>query len=319
MEQARPIEYKGKVIDFPLENPSEKGIPDEELHEHLARPSTERTKRLKARCRWKHASAGEFAVASPLINWSRDSWGYQTTTAIIGSLTLIIGLGAALSIRLPSGDQAPMLGGTGVVPRESIRPGQAVRSLNFWLLWCTFALTGAAGMAMITVSIGFGLSQGLAVGQAVIILTSFNLTNGLSRIVSGVLSDLIGRNLTMSLAFFLAGLAYMAMVRINGLVFWSLMAATVGFAFGTLFAVSAPLISDCFGLLHFGAVFGAIFTAHGFLAGPLGPWLGGFILDHTKGAYSLVFGYLGLFLLTSAVLVWFVKPPSSGGRSETLG
>ncbi|MBW2003182.1 MAG: glycyl radical protein [Deltaproteobacteria bacterium] len=57
---ANPIEYKGKVIDFPLANSEEKDIPDEELHENLARPSTERTKRLKARCRWKHAAAGEF-------------------------------------------------------------------------------------------------------------------------------------------------------------------------------------------------------------------------------------------------------------------
>jgi len=57
---AEPIEYRGKVIDFPLEHSEEKDIPDEELHEHLARPSTDRTKRLKARCRWKHAAAGEF-------------------------------------------------------------------------------------------------------------------------------------------------------------------------------------------------------------------------------------------------------------------
>lgn len=57
---APAVEYKGKVIDFPFENPEEEKIPDDELHEHLAKPSTERTKRLKARCRWKHASAGEF-------------------------------------------------------------------------------------------------------------------------------------------------------------------------------------------------------------------------------------------------------------------
>lgn len=57
---AQSITYKGKVIDFPLANPAEAQIPDEELHEHLARPSTARTRRLKARCRWKHASAGEF-------------------------------------------------------------------------------------------------------------------------------------------------------------------------------------------------------------------------------------------------------------------
>src|SRR3989304_4755925 len=60
MECAQPIKYRGKDITFPLEYPAEEKIPDEEIHEHLAKPSTERTKRLKARCRWKHASAGVF-------------------------------------------------------------------------------------------------------------------------------------------------------------------------------------------------------------------------------------------------------------------
>ncbi|AGL00214.1 glycyl radical protein [Desulfoscipio gibsoniae] len=55
-----PIEFNGKIIDFPYENPAEENIPEEELHQNLARPITERTKRLKSRCRWKHATAGEF-------------------------------------------------------------------------------------------------------------------------------------------------------------------------------------------------------------------------------------------------------------------
>ena len=54
------IKYKGNVLEFPLENPDEHDMSDDELHENLARPSTERTKRLKARCRYKHTAAGEF-------------------------------------------------------------------------------------------------------------------------------------------------------------------------------------------------------------------------------------------------------------------
>lgn len=57
---AEPVKYKGKVIEFPFEFKADNDIPDDELHEHLARPSTERTKRLKARCRWKHCAGGEF-------------------------------------------------------------------------------------------------------------------------------------------------------------------------------------------------------------------------------------------------------------------
>lgn len=56
----KDLEYKGKVLKFSLENTAEGDIPQEEIHQHLARPSTPRTRRLKENCRWKHTAAGEF-------------------------------------------------------------------------------------------------------------------------------------------------------------------------------------------------------------------------------------------------------------------
>lgn len=54
------VKYRGKDVNYMPANPAEADIPADELHEHLANPSTPRTARLKARCRWKHTSAGEF-------------------------------------------------------------------------------------------------------------------------------------------------------------------------------------------------------------------------------------------------------------------
>ncbi|MBW2440249.1 MAG: hypothetical protein JRH12_07240 [Deltaproteobacteria bacterium] len=65
---------------------------------------------------------------------------------------------------------------------------------------------------------------------------------------------------------------------------------------------------DCFGMDHFGAIFGLIFTAYGFFAGPLGPWLSGYILDITGGSYTIVFSYLGLTYLAAAGLILLVRP-----------
>jgi hypothetical protein len=58
---------------------------------------------------------------------------------------------------------------------------------------------------------------------------------------------------------------------------------------------------DCF---HFGL----IFTAYGFLSGPLGPWLSGYILDLTQGNYTLVFSYLGIMCLVSDGPILLVQP-----------
>ncbi len=102
----------------------------------------------------------------------------------------------------------------------------------------------------------------------------------------------------------LGGCAYLMLPFLAGLVFWGLLAAIIGFAFGTLFAVSAPFVSDCFGMEHFGAIFGLIFTAYGFLAGILGPWLGGYLLDLSHGNFIPVFFYLGSLMLASALMIW---------------
>ena len=120
----------------------------------------------------------------------------------------------------------------------------------------------------------------------------------------------------MAICFAGAAGAYLLMPHLNSIWLWAALAAVVGLAFGTLFAVSAPLAGDCFGMTHFGAIFGLIFTAYGFISGPLGPWLSGHVLDITRGNYTMVFSYLGLMYLVSAVLILLVKPGRKGRSSH---
>jgi OFA family oxalate/formate antiporter-like MFS transporter len=158
----------------------------------------------------------------------------------------------------------------------------------------------------------FGTARGLTPDQAVIILSAFGLTNGLSRFFSGYFSDSLGRVPTLTGSFLAAGLAYALMPHVQGLLLWAVLAGVVGCGFGTLFAVSAPLVAECFGLLHFGTVFGMVFTAYGFLAGLLGPWFGGYMLDATGDAFEIVFTYMGVCLFLAAFLISRVRIPDAG-------
>ena len=247
------------------------------------------------------------AVMSPVFTACMSRWGYEAVTLVFGSAALLVGLAASPMIRFPDARLLPPEGAA-AVEQTSRSVGEALKSREFWCLWLTWVMAGAAGSSMIVLATGFGLAKGLSLSRAVVLLTAFNLTNGVGRLVSGFFSDRFGRSQTMAISFAAAAAAYLSMPHLDGIWWWAALAAVVGFAFGTLFAVSAPLAGDCFGMTHFGAIFGVIFTAYGLLSGPLGPWLSGYLLDRTQGNYTLVFSYLGMMYLAAAGTILVVRP-----------
>lgn len=247
------------------------------------------------------------AIMSPVFSILLSKWGYETLILAAGFAALTIGVAASALIRLPeTGTLAPAADTSPAPSGRSVK--YALKSREFWCLWLTWVLAGAAGASMLVLATGFGLARGLGLAQAVVLLTAFNVTNGCGRLISGYYSDRIGRPLTMAMSFASAGFAYLLMPHLSGLWLWAALAAVIGFAFGTLFAVSGPLAGDCFGMAHFGAIFGLVFTAYGFVAGPLGPWLTGHILDVTQGNYTIVFSYLGLMYIGAAVIILLIRP-----------
>lgn len=247
------------------------------------------------------------AVMSPVFAYLLSNWGYQGLTLTAGVAALVVGLATAPLFRFPQSDPLRPASAIPSSPDNHSVAG-ALKSREFWCLWFTWVFAGAAGASMLVLATGFGLAKGLSLPRAVILLTAFNLTNGCGRLISGYLSDHIGRSRTMAISFTCAGAAYLVMPHMDHLWLWAVLAAIIGFAFGTLFAVSGPLAGDCFGMIHFGAIFGLIFTAYGFVAGPLGPWLSGHILDITAGNYTLVFTLLGLLYFAASGLIALVQP-----------
>ncbi len=259
------------------------------------------------------------AIMSPLFGKMLTSMGYVSMNISIAILTMTFGLigayfarspekaevEASLSRRLQQGQDTSRLA---VEPMRSLTVNESLHTRSFWFLWITWSLAGASGVAMTILSTAYGLSKGFSLESSILILTAFNLTNGTVRLVSGFLSDIIGRNRIMSLAFLAAGIAYFILPWASSLAECAFLAAVVGLAFGTLFAVSAPLVADCFGLKHFGAIFGLAFAAYGLVAGPLGPSLSGYVLDMTGDNFSPVFLYLGVFYVLSAFCIRFVVP-----------
>ncbi len=247
---------------------------------------------------------------APVFNRLLNQYGYGTAAYAAAWMTLFFGLAAAVFIRFPDQSSPIATDSDTTIPAPvvSLTVTQSLKTQSFWILWLVWAFGGAAGISMVMLSPAFGLARGLSADKAVLLLTAFNLTNGLSRLISGYVSDTLGRKKTLSLTFFCAGAAYFILNQADGMAAWMGLIAVIGFALGTMFAVSAPLASDCFGLEHFGAIFGLVFTAYGFVAGILGPWLSGYLLDRMGGDFQGVFLYLGGLYIVSALLVLKTTP-----------
>lgn len=250
------------------------------------------------------------AVMSPIINYLLTEYGYLTMNWIITVLILVVNIIGALMAEMP--DRSIMTeaqknaheqlllkmqhSSSGNSLGSNMTPKEAIKTKAFWMMWITWAFMGAAGISMVSLSKSYSVYLGIG---GVMALTAFNLTNGLSRIVAGALSDKLGRRNLGFLSFVLGGIGYIGLLFIDSLLPLCICSAFVGYAFGTLFAISGPLVTDLFGLQYFGMIFGLIFTAYGFVGGIVGPLLASLVLGFTN-SFIPVFIYLAVFCLLGA-------------------
>ena len=266
------------------------------------------------------------AIMSPVYNALINSAGFKTMNYIImGMIVVLTGIALTyaelpqfsrlsdeLSFELENEKQLASMGSAASAAASS-SPKEALRTKGFWALWLCWAFMGAAGIAMVSLSGPFAISIGLS---SAVVLTAFNLTNGIGRFFAGTLSDLIGRNRTCCIAFLIGGAGYFALPHLRNIILVCIAAAFVGFAFGTLFAATAPRISDLFGLEHYSMLLSLVFSGYGLVGGLLGPAFSGWLLEASK-SYLVVFCVLGAFCLLSAFFVTQANPPKNEKTDES--
>ena len=245
---------------------------------------------------------GASAVMSPVFTYLLISKGYAFASYTAAVLAIIFGGGASLLIKDPDDGHAG-----GRLMASTLSVAQIVQFRSFWLLWWVWALAGAAGVSLIVLSAVFGRHLGYDVTRYVYILTSFNILNGIGRLVCGRLSDTFPKQKILAVIFLMAAAAYVGLAFSQTILAAGCLAAFIGLAFGGMFTVSAPLATEVFGLENFGKIFGLVFTAYGYVAGILGPWLSGIILDITDSGFPIVFGMFAVFYVTAAFLVLRVR------------
>jgi OFA family oxalate/formate antiporter-like MFS transporter len=142
-------------------------------------------------------------------------------------------------------------------------PGGVLRSPVFWLLYVMFVLVSASGLMATAQIAPIAKDYGVAsvLGLALVL---DNLMNGAARPFFGWLSDRIGREITMAIAFTLGAASY-ALLATSGTspFMFVLCAGLVFFTWGEIFSLFPSTCTDLFGTRYATANASLLYTAKG--------------------------------------------------------
>jgi len=186
-----------------------------------------------------------------------ESFGYEAAFFWFGLIQGGIVWVTAWFLRGPLPGEAPVAASTAKVVQSarSFSPGEMLMTPTFWLLYLMFVMISASGL-MATAQIAviaknYGISdQVLFLGATTLTVALIvdNVMNGLARPFFGWISDQIGREKTMAIAFGLGGIAYWLLGTLGanpwGFVFF---AGLIFFTWGEIFSLFPSTCTDTFG------------------------------------------------------------------------
>ena len=149
----------------------------------------------------------------------------------------------------------------------------------FWLMFAMMTMMSTGGL-MVTSKFAnfardFGVADVLVLGLAALpfALTIDRLLNGFTRPFFGWLSDRIGRENTMGLAFVLEGAAILLLLLFRGdALAFVVLSGLVFFGWGEIFSLFPSTLTDTFGSRHATTNYGFLYIAQGVgsvLGGPV--------------------------------------------------
>jgi OFA family oxalate/formate antiporter-like MFS transporter len=193
-------------------------------------------------------------------------------------------------------------------------PAQVLCSPVFWLLYIMFVMVSASGL-MATAQIA-PIAKDFNVADVVILfgastlsvaLIVDNICNGGARPLFGWISDQIGREYTMAIAFGLGGIAYW-LLGAFGYAPWAFVvfAALIFLTWGEIFSLFPSTCTDTFGTKFATVNLSLLYTAKGTSAF-LVPVAN--LIKSSTGSWHMVFAVTAIMNFVVVVLALFVLKP----------
>ncbi|TMJ29354.1 MAG: oxalate/formate MFS antiporter [Alphaproteobacteria bacterium] len=261
--------------------------------------------------------AGSALTVVPIANMIQSS-GYEAAFLWFGLGQGIIVVLVGLLLRAPYPGEAPAPAAPAVQQtRRDYEWKEVLRSPPFWLMYVMFVMVGAGGLMataqLAPIAKDFKIDNvpvsllGITLPALTFALSIDRVLNGLTRPFFGWVSDHIGRENTMFIAFMLEGIGIYALLLVadNPLLF-VILSGVVFFAWGEIYSLFPATCTDIYGRKFATTNYGMLYTAKG-TAALLVPLAN--VLTTATGTWNAVFIVAAALNIAAAILALVALRP----------
>ncbi len=253
---------------------------------------------------------GALLTTFPIDTMLKSS-GHSATLVYFGLILGAVGMLAAFGLREPKQTDPLPAPAVTVATGPDMSPRDMLKTPIFWLMFAMMTMMSTGGL-MVTSNFAnfakeFGVADVVLFGMAALplALTVDRILNGFTRPFFGWVSDRIGRENTMGLAFLLeaAAITMLLMFRDNALAF-VVLSGLVFFGWGEIFSLFPSTLTDTFGTKKATTNYGFLYMSQG-----VGSVLGGPVaaaLHDSAGSWVPVFALVIIMDVITALLALYV-------------
>ena len=261
--------------------------------------------------------AGSALTVIPIANMIASS-GYEAAFFWFGIGQGVIVMFVALLLRAPQQGEVQAPAAPAVQQtRRDYTPSEVLKTPVFWVMYAMFVMVGAGGLMAIAqlapIANDYQIAGvpvsilGLTLPALTFALTIDRVLNGVCRPFFGWVSDHIGRENTMFIAFFIEGVGIYALLYFaNNPVLFVILSGLVFFAWGEIYSLFPATCTDLYGRKFATTNYGMLYTAKG-TASLLVPLAN--ILTSATGNWHAVFYVAAILNIVAAVMAIAVLRP----------
>jgi MFS transporter, OFA family, oxalate/formate antiporter len=178
---------------------------------------------------------------------------------------------------------------------------------HFYILYVMFVTVATGGLYLTANQASIARDWGMA-GIVATIATLGPLANGASRISWGWVSDRLGRENTMIVAFLLQAISLVCVATYgrNSATLFTIALVAVFFTWGEVYSIFPSTLGDYFGSKNATSNYSFLYTAKG-VATAVGAYLGTMLVEKSGWTWESVFYGCAVLALVSSVIAMILR------------